>query len=78
MLDRRLYPDRIAAGCVAHARRKFDELAKSGTSLLAPEAIRRFAEIYRIEAPLREANAVDRHRARQELAKPRWDELGHG
>jgi transposase len=76
VLDARVHPGRTAAGCVAHARRKFDELAKSGASLLAPEAIRRFAEIYRIEAQLKDLPAVQRQQQRYELAKPRWDELG--
>lgn len=30
VLDVRVYPDRRAAACVAHARRKFDELVKAG------------------------------------------------
>jgi hypothetical protein len=34
-----VYPQRIAASCVAHARRKFDELI--GTSEVAKEAIKR-------------------------------------
>ncbi len=38
-LDRRVYPQRIAAHCAAHARRKFDELV--GTSEVAKEAIKR-------------------------------------
>jgi hypothetical protein len=38
-LDKRVYPQRIAAHCVAHARRKFDELV--GTSEVAKEAIKR-------------------------------------
>jgi len=32
VLDPLIHPDRISAGCVAHARRKFDELARDGTS----------------------------------------------
>jgi hypothetical protein len=38
VLDKRVYPQRIAAHCAAHARRKFDELL--GTSEVAKEAIR--------------------------------------
>ena len=33
VLDERVHPDRTAAACVAHARRKFDELAKAGRAL---------------------------------------------
>ena len=42
--------DRIAAGCLAHARRKFDELLLDGaTNAVAPEGLRRIAAIYRVE-----------------------------
>jgi len=40
---------RQAAGCLAHARRKFDELLKGGVSPIGAEAIERIAWIYRIE-----------------------------
>jgi transposase len=74
-LDARVYPDRRAAACVAHARRKFDELAKAGASTLAEEAIRRFARIYEIEAELGSLHDDERQQARQELAKPLWGKL---
>lgn len=46
-------PGRIAAGCLAHARRKFDELLRdSGKSAVASEALRRIAQIYRVEREL--------------------------
>ncbi|MBA3589285.1 MAG: transposase [Methylibium sp.] len=38
-----------AAGCQAHARRKFDELIKCNASPVAMEALRRIAAIYRVE-----------------------------
>jgi transposase len=75
VLDARVYTDRRAAGCVAHARRKFDELAKAGVSPLAEEAIRRFARIYEIEAELGGLQDDERQQARQELAKPLWGKL---
>ena len=75
VLDVRVYPDRRAAACVAHARRKFDELAKAGVSPLAEEAIRRFARIYEIEAELGGLQDDERQQARQELAKPLWGTL---
>jgi transposase len=75
VLDERVHPDRTAAACVAHARRKFDELAKAGTSALAEEAIRRFGRIYEVEGEL-DALPDDRRQARrQELARPLWDKL---
>jgi hypothetical protein len=45
VLDSRVYPWRRSAGCVVHARHKFDELARSGTSTLAREALDRFGWI---------------------------------
>lgn len=75
VLDERVYPDRQAAACVAHARRKFDELAKAGTSALAEEAIRRLARIYEVEGELSALDDAGRHAARQALARPLWDRL---
>jgi transposase len=74
-LDPRHHPGRCAAACVAHARRKFDELAKARTSVLADEAIVRWARIYEIEGALAHLGDVERQRQRQALAKPWWDEL---
>jgi len=75
VLDERVHPDRRAAACVAHARRKFDELAKAGTSALGEEAIRRFARIYEVDGELAALCDNERRAARQELAKPLWDML---
>ena len=41
--------ERKAAGCLAHARRKFDELIKDNQSPVALEAVQRIAVIFRIE-----------------------------
>ena len=75
VLDERVYPDRVAAACAAHARRKFDELASAGASPLAEEAIRRFARIYEIESELTALDDEQRRGRRQELSKPLWDKL---
>lgn len=75
VLDERVHPDRTAAACVAHARRKFDELAKAGTSALAEEAIRRFGRLYEIEGELGLLDDARRQAARGELARPLWDSL---
>ena len=40
---------RIEAGCMAHARRKFDELIKENQSPVATQAVQRIAWLYRIE-----------------------------
>ena len=74
-LDRRVYPQRIAAGCVAHARRKFDELVKAGTSTVAAEAIRRIGWIYHVEGQFDGIDAQQRLAARDQLTRPLWKEL---
>ena len=76
VLDPRIHPDRFSAACVAHARRKFDELARAGTSPIGDEAIRRYALIYAVEAELKDMSDSERHAQRQRLAKPLWDRLG--
>ena len=75
VLDERVHPDRRAAACVAHARRKFDELAKAGTSALAEEAIRRFGRIYEVEGELAGLPDEERRTRRKALAEPLWDKL---
>ena len=72
-LDRRVYPQRIAAHCVAHARRKFDELV--GTSEVAKEAIRRIGWIYHVEGQFQAMDAPQRLAARDQLSRPLWKEL---
>ena len=72
-LDRRVYPQRIAAHCVAHARRKFDELV--GTSEVAKEAIKRIGWIYHVEGQFQGMDAQQRLAAREQLTRPLWKEL---
>ena len=73
VLDRRVYPQRIAANCVAHARRKFDELV--GTSEVAKEAIKRIGWIYHVEGQFEAMDAQQRLAARDQLTRPLWQEL---
>jgi len=75
VLDPRVHPDRIDAACAAHARRKYEELARDGTSPVADEAIRRFARIYAVEAEFKAMSDEQRQALRQELARPLWDKL---
>ena len=72
-LDRRVYPNRIAAHCAAHARRKFDELL--GTSEVAKEAIKRIGWIYHVEGQFDGMDAQQRLAAREQLTRPLWKEL---
>ncbi len=73
VLDQRVYPQRLAANCVAHARRKFEELL--GASDVAQEAIRRIGWIYHVEGELKAMHAHERQAARSRLSRPRWEEL---
>ncbi len=72
-LDKRVYPRRITAHCVAHARRKFDELVD--TSEVAKEAIKRIGWIYHVEGQLDGMDAQQRLAAREQLMRPLWKEL---
>ena len=65
----------IEAGCLAHARRKFDELAKAHASPAAALAIVRIARIYQVEGQTREMSAQERLAHRRQHAQPLWDEL---
>ena len=75
VLDATAHPRRIAAGCAAHARRKFDELVKTKASAIAPEAPRRFADIYRIEREFTGMTSDEHLAKRHELTRPLWDKL---
>ena len=66
---------RTAAGCLAHARRKFDELIKVNQSPVAQQAVQRIAWIYRIEQEARHLTAGDRLAMRQERSKLLWREM---
>ena len=66
---------RTAAGCMAHARRKFDELFKANASTVAAQAIQRIAWLYRVEADARALASEQRLQLRQERSKPLCAEL---
>ena len=66
---------RITANCLAHARRKFDELVKANASEVAKQAIQRIAWLYRVEAGARELTGEQRLQMRLERSKPLWLEL---
>ena len=65
----------MEAGCLAHARRKFDELAKANASPVAAQAIVRIARLYRVENEAREMTAEERLAHRRQHAQPLWSEL---
>ena len=66
---------RTAAGCLAHARRKFDELIKVNQSPVAQQAVQRIALIYRVEREAQGWTADERLAMRHVRSKPLWEEL---
>ena len=70
-----LLNDRFDAGCMAHARRKFDELVKANASAVAGQAIQRIAWLYRVEADARDLSTEQRLLMRQLRSQPLCDEL---
>lgn len=66
---------RVAAGCLAHARRKFDELIKVNQSPVAAQAVQRIAWLYRIEQEAKHLGAEERLAMRQQRSKPLWEEF---
>ena len=63
------------AGCMAHARRKFFDLAKASKSQIAAKAIQCFGQLYEIERAVAELDPDERSRRRHEDAKPIADAL---
>jgi transposase len=70
-----LLDDRFDAGCMAHSRRKFDELFKANASPVATQAIQRIAWLYRIEADAKDLTAEQRLKMRQDRSRPLCEEL---
>ena len=70
-----LLDDRFDAGCMAHSRRKFDELVKANASPVAAQAIQRIAWLYRIEADAKDLTTEQRLLMRQLRSQPLCDEL---
>src|SRR3954465_15580107 len=63
------------AFCWAHCRRRFYEIHQATGSPLAGEALRRIAELYRIEAEIRGRSADERRATRRERSEPLVDAL---
>ena len=70
-----LLDGRFDAGCLAHARRKFDELFKANASPVAAQAIQRIAWLYRVEADARDLTTEQRLAVRQLRSRPLCEEL---
>jgi transposase len=65
----------VEVACWAHARREYYELVKASDSPLAHEAVRRIAELYKIEHTIRGQSAAHRQEVRQALALPLLNDL---
>jgi transposase len=63
------------AGCLAHARRKFHELWVNHQSTIGERALKFFIQLYEVERDVRELDAAQRKRIRQERARPVADAL---
>ena len=61
----------IELGCMAHARRKFFELAQATPSPIATRALRQIARLYRIEAQTVDWSIAERQAFRARYAQPR-------
>jgi len=70
-----LLDDRFDAGCMAHSRRKFDELIKFNASPVAAQALQRIAWLYRIEADAKDLPCEQRLLMRQLRSQPLCDSL---
>jgi transposase len=62
-------------GCLAHARRKFNDLWVNHQSALAEEALQLFGKLYDVEREARELSAEERQRIRQLQSQPIADKL---
>ena len=62
-------------GCLAHARRKFNDLWANHKSALAEEALKLFGALYDVERQARELSAEQRQRMRQLQSRPIADKL---
>ena len=66
---------RVGANCMAHARRKFDELIRVNQSPVAAQAVQRIAWLYRLEREAKDLSAEERLLLRRNRAKPLYEEL---
>ena len=62
-------------GCLAHARRKFNDLWVNHKSPLAEEALLLFGKLYEVEREARELSSEQRQRMRQLQSRPIVDKL---
>ena len=66
---------RVGAACLAHARRKFDELTRDNLSPVGALAIQHIAALYKIERQIKGFSVDDRLAARQASSQPLCEDL---
>ncbi|MDQ6620001.1 MAG: IS66 family transposase, partial [Pseudomonadota bacterium] len=66
---------RTEVGCLAHARRKFHDLAIDHKSALAEEALHLFGALYDVERQAQQLSADERQRLRQVRSRPIADRM---
>jgi transposase len=62
-------------GCLAHSRRKFNDLWINHQSALAEDALKLFGALYEVERQVSELSAEERQRIRQSQSRPIADKL---
>jgi transposase len=62
-------------GCLAHARRKFNDLWVNHSSAVAEEGLKLFGALYEVERQARELSSEQRQRMRQLQSRPIADKL---
>jgi transposase len=71
-----LFADGVTeVGCLAHARRKFNDLWVNHKSAVAEEALKLFGELYDVEREARELGTEQRQRMRRLQSRPTADKL---
>jgi transposase len=65
----------VLSQCNVHARRNYYDVHTATDSPIAAEALRRYAELYAIEADIRGCPAETRLRVRQERSRPLMDDF---
>jgi transposase len=71
-----LFADGVTeVGCLAHARRKFNDLWVNHQSPLAEEALKLFGKLYDVEREVQELSTEQRQRMRQLQSQPIADKL---
>ena len=68
-------PGRTTAHCLAHVRRKFEELNSANPNEVIALALQRITWLYRIESDIRHLDCAQRLKIRQLRSQLLWDEL---